>query len=555
MFIGGKSMATENMNSKEENKNDIEKDITKDKQKKQDAEIKKPASKQKSTEKKTSTSNASSKKTTSTKSTTKKESTKKSPSTKSAAKKDSSKKITPKTDKKKSKETSNKNKLSATEKAAQAAKEAKSSGIKKKSKAAKTKNTKENKIESKKNKKEKRSIRSFFFTDEKKKKAPKLVEPKDVKKDARSATAQKHYERKIRRMRGRAIGLCAICVAVLVLVLGGFKIAGALEINGGQAGKVGDKYITENELTDYIKNQTYFKQYAKNLSGFAQYLGMYGMTAEKFREQALEDKFFHEELVRLACEKEEIEIDDATVDEHVNSFKSKYDNDNNYKKALETAGYTEESYWKNTKQTLLEKALIEKVITVDPPTDDDVKTYLTSYSTSYKDARRSSHILFDAKDKDNAQKVLDQIKAGTLTFEDAVVQYSKDEATKPKAGDRGWDKIESFTSAYNSGLSGLNAGAVCAELVTDKEGIHIIKCTEKWDTPDTIESLDGVPPAIIEECRKKKNESNQATELKTWLETFADENGIETSVFPMPDSLIYNVQPSSTINSSTVGSM
>lgn len=78
--------------------------------------------------------------------------------------------------------------------------------------------------------------------------------------------------------------------------------------------------------------------------------------------------------------------------------------------------------------------------------------------------------------------------------------------------------------------------------MTDKDGIHIIKCTAKWDTPEKIESLEGVPQAIIEECRKKKTESNQATELKTWLETFATDNGIENSVFPMPNGLPYYVE-------------
>lgn len=206
---------------------------------------------------------------------------------------------------------------------------------------------------------------------------------------------------------------------------------------------------------------------------------MYGMTTEKFREQCIQDKFQHDEMVRRACEHEEITVDDQEVDDHVASFKSKYDTDANYKKALENAGFTEETYWDNVKQTLLEKALTAKVVTTDTPSDDDVKTYLSSYSSTYKDARQSSHILFDSKDSQLAQSVLDQINAGTLTFEAAVAQYSKDESTKGKGGDRGWDKIESFTSGYNNGLSGLSAGEVNKELVTDKDGIHIVKCTAK----------------------------------------------------------------------------
>lgn len=277
------------------------------------------------------------------------------------------------------------------------------------------------------------------------------------------------------------------------------------------------------------------------------------MTSETFRNQVIESKFKHEELVRLAAEQEGITVPDEEVDAHVQSFKNKYTSDANYKKALENAGYTEETYRDYVYQSMLEKALIAKVITVDTPSDDDVKTYLSSASTEYKDARKSSHILFNAKDEQTAQSVLDQLNAGSLKWEDAVNKYSIDEKTKASGGNVGWDKIESFSASYNDGLSGLAAGEICKELVTDKDGIHIIKCTEKWDTPEKIESLDGVPQDIIEECRTKKKESNQATELKTWLDNFASENGIESEIYPMPKDVPYYVEPKTQINSNALG--
>lgn len=386
-----------------------------------------------------------------------------------------------------------------------------------------------------------KGVRKFFQLDDDT--APNLVDVKKEKKGLR------RLDNRQRAMRNRAILVAAVVIICPLVIMGGFKVAGALELNGGFAGQTGDTFFKEADVTKYITEQTLYKSYGKSQSQWQQYLSMYGMTVEKFRQQCIEDKFQHDEMVRRACDQEGITVDEDQVDQHVASFRAKYDTDANYKKALENAGYTEETYRDNVKQTMLEKALIEKVITVDAPSDDDVKTYLSSYSSTYKDARQSSHILFDAKDSATAQSVLDQINAGTLSFEAAVAQYSKDEATKAKGGDRGWDKIESFTSQYNSGLSGLSAGEVCKELITDSEGIHIIKCTAKWDTPEKIESLDGVPQAIIEECRKKKNESNQATELKTWLETFATDNGIENKVFPMPNGLPYYTEVSASSSS------
>ena len=70
---------------------------------------------------------------------------------------------------------------------------------------------------------------------------------------------------------------------------------------------------------------------------------------------------------------------------------------------------------------------------------------------------------------------------------------------------------------------------------------NYIKYSSKWNTPEKIENLDGVPSAIIEQCRKKKDESNKETNLKTWLETFSNDNNIESEVFPMPGGLPYDV--------------
>lgn len=166
-------------------------------------------------------------------------------------------------------------------------------------------------------------------------------------------------------------------------------------------------------------------------------LGMYGYTADKFREQVINDHFVHNEMVKLAAEDQSIEVSDEEVDAKVDAFKSKYENNDKYIEALDKSGYTEDSYRENCQQTLLERKLSDKVIEKKNPSDDDLKTYISNNVSVYKDARKSSHILFAANDNDKAQKVLDQIKAGSLVFEDAVVQYSTDEETKTKGGDRG----------------------------------------------------------------------------------------------------------------------
>lgn len=141
---------------------------------------------------------------------------------------------------------------------------------------------------------------------------------------------------------------------------------------------------------------------------------MYGMTPDKFREQVINDKFVHDELVKLAAEKEEITVDESKVDAQAESFKAKYTNTDSYHKALDQAGYTEESYKENAYQSEMEKALCDKVCPKKDVSDEDASSYLSTNLTVYKDARRTSHILFDTKDENSAQEVLDKINSGAL---------------------------------------------------------------------------------------------------------------------------------------------
>ena len=139
------------------------------------------------------------------------------------------------------------------------------------------------------------------------------------------------------------------------------------------------------------------------------------MTPEKFREQTIQDKFVHEKLVQMAADKENISIDEQKVEDSIVPFKDQYSSNDDYKKALDKSGFTEDSYRDHVRQTLLEKALIEKVVEKKEPSDTDLSSYINTNVSTYKDARRSSHILFDASDNEKAQQVLDELNSGKIT--------------------------------------------------------------------------------------------------------------------------------------------
>jgi len=82
--------------------------------------------------------------------------------------------------------------------------------------------------------------------------------------------------------------------------------------------------------------------------------------------------------------------------------------------------------------------------------------------------------------KATLERVAQQLRSGTLTFEKAVVQYSQDTPSKNKAGDIGW-----LTMDDEQALLGLGEGFFdvafttevgdTSDVVTSKTGFHILK--------------------------------------------------------------------------------
>ncbi|MDO5328659.1 MAG: peptidylprolyl isomerase [Coriobacteriia bacterium] len=383
----------------------------------------------------------------------------------------------------------------------------------------------------------------------KKDKAPELVEVKKKKTNYKEERAKKAVEEWRRKMVLRSFGIVVMCLTAFGIVFGIFTMFGMTTVNAGIAACVDDYKIMEKDVTNYIEHNTYYAQYAKNKSQWGQMLNMYFGGAEKFREQAINDKFVHDELVRRAADSEGIEVSDETVDEHVASLRSKFKSEDAYKNSLSERGETPETYWQSAKQSEIEKQLKDKVSPEKTPSDDEVVSYLEQNKSTYKDAKRSSHILFATSDQEKAQQVLDDINAGKIGFEDAAKQYSTDKGSAEKGGDVGWDKLNSFVTEYTNALKDLEVGKVSA-LVKSQYGYHIIKCTDKWTTPDKIESLTGVPKEIVDDARDKKKKSENEEAFKNYLDSYKTSNNINVVIYHIPPGLPYDV-PSSTGKTST----
>ena len=334
-----------------------------------------------------------------------------------------------------------------------------------------------------------------------------------------------------------------------------FALAGCGTTNygftGGTAATVNGVEIKEDTVTKYIQDFRTSSELTSD-DAWANWMTENSLEPSTVRSQVI-DYYVEQELSKQAADQNEITVDSAKVDEEIQTMKANYDSDDAWKKALSTAGITEEQYRESIESGLREQALMEKVVGDSATVDDaELLEMLNTYSSMFNNAKKSSHILFASGDTAKAQEVLDQINAGTLDFTEAAKQYSTDSASAANGGNVGWDAISSFVDAYTTALDGLSKDQVSG-LVTSDYGIHIIKCTDVFTTDGTATSLDAYPSEFVDYMRNILKSQNQSSAYSTWFSEFKAQADIQNN--DMPSNVPYNLDmtqyQTSTDNSSS----
>lgn len=338
-----------------------------------------------------------------------------------------------------------------------------------------------------------------------------------------------------------AVALAATCAFGLAACQGGQQ-------TGGTAATVNGTAIPENQVTDTI--QTVRAQSGlEDTDAWGEFLANNNMTPESVREQIL-DSLIDQELVNQGAAELGVTVESSEIDTYVESMKANFNDDEAWKKALEEAGFTEDSYRESIQSSLLRQHVGTHFEEQAEVTDADYLESAKTYASYYDGAKRSSHILFKVEDttdeaamqaaRDKAQDVLNQINSGSLDFADAAKQYS-DDSSKDSGGDVGWDRATSFVTAYQEALDGLEADQVSG-LVETEYGVHIIKCTEVFKAPEEITSLDQIPEAFQETIKSMASSVKANSDYTAWLEDLRENADIVIN--PMPKDVPYNVDMS-----------
>ncbi len=348
------------------------------------------------------------------------------------------------------------------------------------------------------------------------------------------------------------IAACIAALCVCGLAACGNNSSSSSASSGGVAATVNGTEIPEQKVTDQIQSIR-AQSGLEEEDAWGEFLASNDMTPSSVREQII-DSLVDQELVKQGAAELGVTVEDSEIDGYVNNMKANYDSDEKWNKALEQAGFTEESYRETLKQSLYSQKANEHFEESAEVSDEDMLTQARTYATYYNGAKRSSHILFGVEDKNDtaaveaakkqAADVRAQIEAGTLSFEDAVKQYSTDEGSKANNGDVGWDIMSSFVTEYTDALATLDAGQL-SEPVQSDFGIHLIKVTEVYTAPEdtsTITSMDQIPEAFRDSIKTMAKSSKANTDFTTWLDGLKEK--AEIVINDMPSGLPYDVDMS-----------
>jgi peptidyl-prolyl cis-trans isomerase C len=180
---------------------------------------------------------------------------------------------------------------------------------------------------------------------------------------------------------------------------------------------------------------------------------------------------------------------DADVESHIQQLRSRFPNEDAFKKALEARGMTLEKLKEDTRIDISINKMVEAEVASQPaPSDAQVREFYDKNPEKFKqdEAVRASHILFRvdenadpaAKKKalDEAQAVLKQARAGA-DFAELAKKHSADGSAQ-QGGDLNFFTKGQMVPAFDQAAFAMKPGEI-SDIVTTQFGYHIIKVTDR----------------------------------------------------------------------------
>jgi len=219
-------------------------------------------------------------------------------------------------------------------------------------------------------------------------------------------------------------------------------------------------------------------------------------------QQRLLDNMINNVLIRQAAEDRGITVSDDEVATQIDELKSGFQSEEQFTQALEQAGMDVDSLEQQVHDQLITERLLEQLTSDVEIADADVEQYYEQNQSQFVEeaAVHAAHILFNSEDKETAEEVLAEIRAGG-DFAALAKEYSQDPASAENGGDLGWPTTP-FVPEFQEAAAALEVGEV-SDLVQTTFGWHIIKALEKRE--DRQKDLDEVREQVEQILLQQQN--------------------------------------------------
>lgn len=305
---------------------------------------------------------------------------------------------------------------------------------------------------------------------------------------------------------------------VLYVVLAAFVISllyvGGVRLfdSGGRSNavaKVAGKAITIEEFN---------KSFNQNLAFYQQYQGSVPRSVyNQLRYETLQ-QLINQQLLLQQVKKERIKVPKADVDAELETIKSGFPTEEDYRAQLRINNMTEKQLREMINDNLAVNALLETKSAYEVTEEDVVRAY---------EQVEASHILIEpVGDERNfelartlAEKVLAEIKGGK-DFAEAAKTYSADPGSKDKGGELGYFTRDMMVKEFSDAAFALQVGEI-SEPVKSDYGYHIIKVTGKKEAAG--EDFENQKDTLRTTLQQQKSDQ----QLQTWFEEIRSKAKIE----------------------------
>ncbi|MGU8285843.1 peptidylprolyl isomerase [Clostridium perfringens] len=227
------------------------------------------------------------------------------------------------------------------------------------------------------------------------------------------------------------------------------------------------------------------------------------------------DKVLGIEADKLGIKPSEEEIKKKVDEQFENIKKGMGDN---FDKALEAEGYTEDTFKEFLKNQVIAEATVEYATKDVKVSDEDIKKYYDENKQQFvvKAGADVKHLLFPTEEE--AQKAYDEIQSGKTTFDDLFNKYEKNKDPKKEPIAENLGRVDynnsNFDKDFMEGLKGLKDGEI-SKPVKSSFGYHIIKATNITDKETQLTEEQSKEQIISILENQKKKEAYQK-DLEQW---------------------------------------